>query len=134
MDLLPKYIKSNFTVEKRVRKLFKSHWLGIMMFYLQHFSQSINKVGLSVCLCPINVETAEPIGPNFYVGHHVTQGRFMDDQIFKILPPSKFDFWKFWKSTKFFLKILDIFFFVICLQGEALCIFTNEIKYRRKAP
>ena len=27
------------------------------------------KFGLSVCLYPINVKTAEPIGPKFFVGH-----------------------------------------------------------------
>ena len=30
---------------------------------------------LSVCLYPINVKTAEPIGPKFFVGHHVTTGK-----------------------------------------------------------
>ena len=32
-------------------------------------------VCLSVCLYPINVKTAEPIGPKFFVAHHVTTGR-----------------------------------------------------------
>jgi len=32
-------------------------------------------VCLSVCLYPINVKTAEPIGPKFFVGHHVTTGK-----------------------------------------------------------
>jgi len=40
---------------------------------------SIYKFGLSVCLFvwlyPINVKTAEPIGPKFFVGHHVTTGK-----------------------------------------------------------
>ena len=31
-------------------------------------------VCLFVCLYPINVKTAEPIGPKFFVGHHVTAG------------------------------------------------------------
>ena len=31
------------------------------------------------------------------------QGRFINDQIFKNFPLRKFDFWKFWKSTKFIL-------------------------------
>ena len=30
---------------------------------------SIYKFGLSVCLYPINVKTAEPIGPKLFVGH-----------------------------------------------------------------
>ena len=33
-----------------------------------------------VCLHPINVKTAEPIGHTFCMGPH---GRFMDDQNFK---------------------------------------------------
>ena len=32
-------------------------------------------VCLSVCLYPINVKTAEPIGPKYFVGHHVTPGK-----------------------------------------------------------
>ena len=33
------------------------------------------KFGLSVCLYPINVKTAEPIGPKFCVRPHVTPGK-----------------------------------------------------------
>ena len=36
---------------------------------------SIYKFGLSVCLYPINVKTAEPIGPKFFVGHLGTTGK-----------------------------------------------------------
>ena len=58
-----------------------------------HF-QSIYKFGLGgwvfVCLYLINVKTAEPIGPKFFVGHHVIPGKVYEDQIFKNLPPSKF--------------------------------------------
>ena len=32
-------------------------------------------VWVSVCLYSINVKTAEPIGPKFFVGHHVSTGR-----------------------------------------------------------
>ena len=32
-------------------------------------------VCLSVRLCPINVKTAEPIGPKFFVGPRVTEGK-----------------------------------------------------------
>jgi len=42
-------------------------------------SPSIYKFGLSVCLSvclyPINVKTAEPIGPKFFVGHPGTPGK-----------------------------------------------------------
>ena len=47
-------------------------------------------VCLSVRLYPINVKTAEPIGPNFLWDLMWPQGRFMDNRIFKNLPPSKF--------------------------------------------
>ena len=36
---------------------------------------SINLACLGVCLYPINVEKAEPIGPKFFVGHLVTTGK-----------------------------------------------------------
>ena len=43
------------------------------------YNISIYKFGLSVCLSvclyPINVKTAEPIGPKFFVGPHVTPGK-----------------------------------------------------------
>ena len=35
-------------------------------------------VCLSVCLYPINVKTAEPIGPKFFVKPHVTPGKVYD--------------------------------------------------------
>ena len=49
------------------------------MFEITLTVPSIFKFGLSVCLfvClyPINVKTAEPIGPKFDMGHHVTTGK-----------------------------------------------------------
>ncbi len=48
---------------------------------------SIYKFGLSwclsVCLYPINVKTAEPIGPKFFVGARVTPVKVYGDQNFK---------------------------------------------------
>ena len=49
-------------------------------------------VCLSVGLCPKNVKTAEPTGPKFVVGPHMAQERFINDQYFKNLPPTKSDF------------------------------------------
>ena len=39
---------------------------------------------ISICLYPINVKTAEPIGPNFFVEPRVRRDPFMDDLISKI--------------------------------------------------
>ena len=82
---------------------------GVCVF----FYPSIYKFGLSVmllvclsvCLYPINVKTAEPIGPIFLWDITWPQGRFMNDQNFKYLSPSKFVFIKFLKI----LKINDFF-------------------------
>ena len=41
-------------------------------------------VCLSVCLYPINVKTAEPIGPNFFVGHLGTPGKVYESSKFQI--------------------------------------------------
>ena len=46
----------------------------------------------SVRFYPINVKTAEPIGPKFCVGPQWAQERFMKDKNFKFLSPPKFDF------------------------------------------
>ena len=45
-----------------------------------------------VGLYPINVKTAEPIGPKFFVGARVTQRKVINDRIFKYLPLTKYDF------------------------------------------
>ena len=39
------------------------------------FSRLSTYTAVSVCLCPINGKAAEPIGPKFFVGPHVTQGK-----------------------------------------------------------
>ena len=61
-----------------------THLPGILMVRFPTPSQYIGKiyinlaclsVCLSVCLCPINVKTAEPIGPKFFLGHHATLGK-----------------------------------------------------------
>ena len=38
---------------------------------------------MSVCLYPINVKTAEPIRPKFYVGPHVAPGKVYGQSDFK---------------------------------------------------
>ena len=55
-----------------------------------------------------------------------SQGRFMDDQIFKNLPPLKFDFWKFWKSAKFFWKSGEIFCFCYSLTRRTPVYFISN--------
>ena len=91
---------------------------------------SIYKFGLSVCLSvclfvclyPINVKTAEPIGPKFFVGHHVTPGKVYGWSNFQNMPPSKFDFWKFWKSTNFFENLRNVLF-LLFVNKENPCVF-----------
>ena len=62
-------------------------------------------VSLSVCLYPINVKTAEPIGPKFFVGHLGTPGKVYKWSKFQIFVSikigSSLNFLKFWKSTNF---------------------------------
>ena len=59
---------------------------------LVHLYFACLSVWVSACLYPINVKTAESIGPNFLLDLMGSQGRFMDDQIFKNLSVPKFDF------------------------------------------
>ena len=59
-------IKNAFNCKEVLQQLFK-HNLYINLACLS--------VWVSVCLYPINVKTAEPIGTKFCVGHHVTPGK-----------------------------------------------------------
>ena len=59
---------------------------------------------LGVCI-QYNVKTAEPIGPKLFVWSCVTPTKVRVWSNFKNLPPSKLDFWEFWKSAKFFVFV-----------------------------
>ena len=56
-----------------VRSFLKCPFLDRSSLWILHLY--INLACLSVCLDPINVKTAEPIGPKFFVGHHVSPGK-----------------------------------------------------------
>ena len=84
------------TINTKSEYILMSHWtdiflvqlrnlVGVGLFFLfcawekQNYPvTSIYKCGLSVCLYPINVKTAKPIGPKFFVGHQVTPGKVYD--------------------------------------------------------
>ena len=84
-------------------------------------------VCLGVCffLYPINVKTAEPIGPKFFVGHHVTTGKVYEWSKFQIFVSinirSSLNFWKLWKSTKFFVKIRELFLSCFTMSTKRTC-------------
>jgi len=86
---------------------------------------SIYKFGLSVCLYPINFKTAEAIGHKFLVGHHVTTGKVYEWSKFQIFVSikirSSLNFGKFWKSTKFFVKIRELFLFCFTMYTKRTC-------------
>ena len=57
---------------------FKKHWIGIQhIVNIQHLyiNFACLSVCLFVCLYPINVKTAEPIWPKFFVGTRVIPGK-----------------------------------------------------------
>ena len=74
-------------------------------------------VCLFVCLYPINVKTAEPIGPKFFVGHLGTPGKVYESSKLQIFVSIKIrfslNFWKFWKFTDVFVKIRFLFCFTM---------------------
>jgi len=93
-------------------------------------------VCLFVCLYPINVKTAEPIGPKFVVGHLGTPGKVYESAKYQIVVSikirSSLNFWKFWKSTNFFAKIRKLFFFFYDVHKENM--FTINLEDGREAP
>ena len=74
----------------------------------------LNLACLFVCLYPKNIKTAEPIGPNFFVGSRVTPGKVYGWSNFQKFAFIKIRFLKileihenfFWKSAKFFVFII----------------------------
>ena len=121
----------------------KWRWLGLVEDILSiwnigrqgdkylYINLACPSVCLFVCLYPINVKTAEPIGPKFFVGHQVTPGKVYGWSNFQKLVSIKIRFLKILKIHEiFFLKIREIFCFWF-LENK---FFTNEIKYRREAP
>ena len=76
------------------------------IFFAANFNQYINLACLSwclsVCLYPINVKTAEPIGPKFFVGHLGTPGKVYESSKFQIFVSIKI------RSSLKFFKILKI--------------------------
>ena len=79
------YILTNLPTWNNFRRTLPpvKNWTFSFMVHLKFLTKnnflfslkSVNKYSLSVCLCPINVKTAEPIGPKFFVGPHVTPGK-----------------------------------------------------------
>ena len=85
----------------------------------------INLVCLSVCLYPINVKTAEPIGPNFFVGHLGTPGKVYESSKFQIFVSIKIRssliFKNFENSAKFFVKIRELFLLCFTMYTKRTC-------------
>ena len=78
-----------------------------------HINLACVGVCLFVCLYPINVNTAEPIGLKFCVRSHVSPwGRFMNDQNFKNLSLKVFYFNKILKMHKKYYEIRNLFLFL----------------------
>ena len=79
----------------------------------------------SVCLNPINVKTAEPIGSKLWVGPHVTPGQIYEcSELQKIV--SKI-FWILAKLFECARKYLEIHFFVFVSQIVQKANAQNEV-------
>ena len=130
----------------------KFHLISMRMKIFSFFNLKINrciaasiyKFGLSVCLfvclfvClyPINVKTAEPIRPKFFVGHHMIPGKVYGWSNFQKFASIKIRFLKILKIHEFFFENPRNFFvcYLFTRRSPVYFIFTNEIKYRREAP
>ena len=85
-------------------------------------------VWVSVCLYPINVKTAEPIGPKFFVGSSVTPGQGYEWSNFQKFASIKIRFKIFLKIHEiYFIKSAKLFVFVL-LTRRTLMLFDNKEK------
>ena len=93
-------------------------------------------VCLSVCWYPINVKTAESIGPKFFVGPHVTTGKVHKWSKFQIFVSIKIwfslNFWNFENSWNFLLKSVN--FIVLFYDVHKENMFTIKIEDGREEP
>ena len=103
--------------------------LGFIGFHNQQYSWYISiyilcfSECLSVCLYPINVKTAEPIGPKFCVGPHVTPGKVYGWSNFQKFASIKIRFLKILKFHEFFFnKIRIIFCFCLSMYSNEKCL------------
>ena len=77
----------------------------IYKYILCLFVQTNEIYILFVGLYPINVKTAEPIGPKLVVASHKTPGKFIDGHNLKNLQQKRFNFRLIWKLNEKFLVI-----------------------------
>ena len=70
--------------------------------YIFTCESSIYILCLSVCLYPINIKTAEPIGPKFFVWSRVTPGKVFRWSNFQKFVSNKIRFLKIMKIHKIF--------------------------------
>ena len=121
----------------------KRMYYGLISFSFHkqtfHIFKSIFQFSLSwclfvcfgVCLYQINVKTAEPIGPKFFVGHHVIPRKVYGWSNFQKFASIKIRFLKILKIHEFFFENLRIFFLLFVNTPVYFIsnkIFTNEIK------
>ena len=88
----------------------------------------------SVCLYPINVLTAETIGPNFLGGPPVTLGKVYEWSNFQKYASNKIQFLTILKIHEFFFLIWEFFILFLFYNVYKEKMFTIEIDDRREAP
>ena len=93
------YLIMNTELHGVPRNMIVGKWFWMSSIYKFGLS-----VCLSVCLYPINVKTAEPIGPKFFVGHHMTTGKVYE-----------------WSKFQIFVKIRELFLFCFTMYTKRTC-------------
>ena len=82
---------------------------------------------LPACQSPINVKTAEPIGPKFCVGAHMTRGKDYEWLKFQKLASNKIRFSLNLKKQELFYQIRELFLFLF-LNVHKEKMFTMELE------
>ena len=101
--------------------------------YLYTLLFCLGVCSLFVCLFVSNKhQNSRSIGPKFFVGLRVFPGKIYGWSNFQKFASNKFDFWKFWKSTKFFFLAKFLFFSFYNVHKKNL--FTIEIDDDHEKP
>ena len=119
---------------KILKKLFMVKSLNKFIMYKESRNSSIYLLFYpsdrqSVRLHPINVKTAEPIGPKFCVRPHMTPARVYLRLKITNLCPKVFEFCKILKMR----DLLFFFFFIVQMLADRATIKSLKIKYVRES-
>ena len=118
---LQKFVFKKILIFVKFRKCSTKYFKSANFFrylFIFYKEKMLTAHSLSVRLYPMNVKTAEPIGPEFCVGPHVTQGKVYDWSKFQKFASIKSKVYEIfsWNPRNYFLYLFTMYTKRTCSQ------------------